>query len=714
MPETLPPATGADRRNGRRHGKPAAPGGGSVRALNLWISLLPAVVMALISAAAIVLLHNAYTDGSPIAVVIGVATAAVVLVLVGAGFGAESATRRVNARVDGLRSAHAHGQEDLRQLVDRVRAGERLTPAGGEVPPPEAHDPFSLLAYELRRDQHATQQALLQVTSQMASQVASQMANQVAYQQVTAVPAGGEAEQRVEVFVNLARRMQSLVHREIGLLDELEAQVEDPDLLKGLFTVDHLATRMRRQSESLAVLGGASSRRQWSRPVSMYEVLRSAVAEVEHYSRVKVMPQIEGTLEGNAVADIIHLIAELVENATKFSPPQTEVLLRATNVAAGLAIEVDDRGLGIPAHDQQRINDLLADPSRINIGELLQDGRIGLFVVATLARRHGVMVQLQANIYGGTRAIVVVPLGLVGRAPGNDASGASGTAGTAGTASGGPARAAGPADQAYRGPAQVTPALPARQAGHQPVQAGHQPAQVTSQAGHQPAGHAGPGAQQPAQAGRPPLQATAQQPAQAHHSGQSAHQGTHHAAPAATPRSPEQMAERMAQRMGESPVTSVGRRAAPDRGQVPQQNPQHGPQRTPQQAPQQAPQHGVQHGPHPGAQHSAPAPAPAPAPGTPGGPTSVPGAFGADAQAHQRPTGERPPLPQRRAQTHLVPELREARQTARTDEGGNHSPNLMAAFRGGLRRSEQESDDPADSTGDTGGTSGTSGTDSTS
>src|SRR5450756_1137712 len=219
----------------------------------------------------------------------------------------------------------------------------------------------------------------------------------------------GRADQRVEIFVNLARRMQSLVHREIELLDDLEAQVEDPDLLKGLFTVDHLATRMRRQSESLAVLGGSASRRQWTRQVTMHEVLRAAVAEVEHYSRVKVVPPVEGVLRGAAVTDVIHLIAELVETATKFSAPQTTALLRAQHVSAGLAIEVEDRGLGIPVADQQRMNDLLADPSRMDIDELLRDGRIGLYVVASLARRHGIKVRLQNNIYGGTQAVVVLP-----------------------------------------------------------------------------------------------------------------------------------------------------------------------------------------------------------------------------------------------------------------------------------------------------------------
>jgi Histidine kinase-, DNA gyrase B-, and HSP90-like ATPase len=157
------------------------------------------------------------------------------------------------------------------------------------------------------------------------------------------------------------------------------------------------------------VLGGSASRRQWTRQVSMHEVLRAAIAEVEQYSRVKVVPPVEGVLRGGAVSDVIHLIAELVENATKFSAPRTTALLRAQLVAAGLAIEVEDRGLGMLPADQQRMNALLADPGRVDVDELLRDGRIGLYVVSTLARRHGIRVQLQNNIFGGTQAVVVLP-----------------------------------------------------------------------------------------------------------------------------------------------------------------------------------------------------------------------------------------------------------------------------------------------------------------
>jgi signal transduction histidine kinase len=221
-------------------------------------------------------------------------------------------------------------------------------------------------------------------------------------------------KEQVEVFVNLAHRLQSLVHREIVLLDDLENNVEDPDLLKGIFQVDHLATRVRRYAENLAVLGGMAAERQWTRPVSLTDVLRSAVAEVEQYSRVKLVPPIPGTLRGHAIADVVHLLAELAENATMFSPPQTRVLLRAEKVAAGLAVEVEDRGLGMTAAERNSLNALLSSPEAVILSELLHDGRIGLYVVSVLARRHGINVQLQGNIYGGTQAVVVLPAALLG------------------------------------------------------------------------------------------------------------------------------------------------------------------------------------------------------------------------------------------------------------------------------------------------------------
>ena len=350
-----------------------------------------AVALICVVAALIALLTHP-SAGALRAILAGVACGAALLITATL-VAARAARRAIDAELRATSEIAQHGQAELQQAVEQSVRGVQLAPP----PPPPARgtggDPFRVLASDIEQGQYQAVQGLLRVAGKVRS--------------------GRTDQQRVEILVNLAMRMQSLVHREIEMLDDLEARVEDPDLLKGLFTVDHLATRLRRQSESLAVLGGSTSRRQWTRQVTMHEVLRAAIAEAEHYSRVKVVPPVEGVLRGAAVTDVIHLIAELVENATKFSAPHTTALLRAQHVAAGLAIEVEDRGLGMVPSDQQRMNTLLADPTGTDVDELLRDGRIGLFVVATLARRHGIRVHLQNNIYGGTQAAVVLPKALL-------------------------------------------------------------------------------------------------------------------------------------------------------------------------------------------------------------------------------------------------------------------------------------------------------------
>jgi len=410
--------------------------------------LLPvaAIAVACLIAALIVLIGN--PSAGVVRWVLGGVTGGAVVMLALAAMAARASSRRVAEQVRTARLITQRGQVELRQMVDRLMRGEQPAPL---VPAPARSadgDPFTELTMDLEHAQYHAGQAVLRVADKVF---------------------GGRSDHRVEIFVNVARRMQSLVHREIELLDELESKVDDPDLLKGLFTVDHLATRMRRQSESLAVLGGSASRRQWARQVTMHEVLRAAVAEVEQYSRVKVVPPVEGVLRGGAVTDAIHLIAELVENATKFSPPNTTAVLRAQHVSAGVAIEIEDRGLGMLPADQQRLNDLLADPSGIDVDELLRDGRIGLYVVATLARRHGIRVRIQNNIYGGTQAVVVLPKSLLERAErdhapypeaGRDTGEATSTA-----------TAPGPAPVTTPGPAPVTtpPAAPAPGADEPPA-----------------------------------------------------------------------------------------------------------------------------------------------------------------------------------------------------------------------------------------------------
>ncbi|HEX6073926.1 MAG TPA: sensor histidine kinase [Micromonosporaceae bacterium] len=211
------------------------------------------------------------------------------------------------------------------------------------------------------------------------------------------------------VFVNLARRSQGLVHRQLTLLDEMERRATDPDDLERLFAIDHLAARMRRHAEDLITLSGLPPGRRWRKPVPLVDVVRAAVGEVESYTRVVVMPVPKLALSGHAVADVIHLLAELIENATSFSPPHTKVQVNTQTVPSGFVVEVEDRGLGMSEEDMARYNQRLAQPPEFNLSDTV---RLGLFVVARLAERHGISVHLRRSPYGGTTAIVLVPTSL--------------------------------------------------------------------------------------------------------------------------------------------------------------------------------------------------------------------------------------------------------------------------------------------------------------
>ncbi len=213
-----------------------------------------------------------------------------------------------------------------------------------------------------------------------------------------------------EVFRSLARRSQSLLHRQLTLLDQMERRATDPEALDDLFRLDHLTTRMRRHAEGLVILAGAPPGRGWSHPVRMVDVMRGAIAEVEDYARVSVATRSQAALAGSAVADVIHLLAELIENATTLSPPYTSVRVSGDTVANGFAIEVEDRGLGMSPSRLAELNDRLANPPEFNPSDSEQ---LGLFVVSQLAKRHGIRVTLKASPYGGTAAIALIPRHLV-------------------------------------------------------------------------------------------------------------------------------------------------------------------------------------------------------------------------------------------------------------------------------------------------------------
>ncbi|ROQ35481.1 signal transduction histidine kinase [Streptomyces sp. PanSC19] len=663
MSQLRAPASRSDRREGGRHGRPGArsatgtrsnppaqtsarlPAEARIRPQLLRTSVLPAVAVALGGAAAVLFTIRS-TEASPspgLWAALAGAAALTIASVTAAALGADRAAKAVLDRCNSLRRASARGQSELLSVVEQLRRGEDPSARPAQPTAPASGDEFDLLAHELTRSHEAAVAAVVQ-----ASRLSSSVGN----------------EQKVEVFVNLARRLQSLVHREIQLLDELENEVEDPELLKGLFHVDHLATRIRRHAENLAVLGGAISRRQWSNPVTMTEVLRSSIAEVEQYPRVKLVPPIDGTLRGHAVADVIHLLAELVENATLFSAPHTTVLLRAQYVTAGLAIEVEDRGLGMPVTEQNKMNALLADPDQVNVAHLLQDGRIGLFVVSALARRHGIAVRLQSNIYGGVQAVLVLPQGLLGSDPEGLAQHERQTAATAGSA-------AIPPDQVQIQP-QARPAAAVtaqtQAPGHAPVQTpasapGHAPVQTPSSSapGHAPAQAPAPLPHQAPATAPVATQATGHAPGHAQAPATAGTNGT--AAPTApAPRSvpsPSPTPERAAVRHEEAPVP----------------------------------------GSHPYLRTSERPSGygdPGPAPAVPDGPAGAGPAGPPDhllsplPPAPRAEDGGRPLLPKRRAQEHIVPQLRDEPVARKTEEHALHDPGLMAAFQRGIGLAESQ------------------------
>lgn len=376
-------------------------------------SVLPPGVVAVAGALATVLVRDGHLDRADQGAVFGgvVLIGATAAGIAGIRASAEAravtkhwaelsrAADRNRTELAELTRTTAEGRAELESLCRRLRDGEPPVRRRPELPPQTGPDELSLLGFEIAAARQEAEAALLE----------------------TAARAGGAEHsfrlEQFEVFANLARRLESLVHREIGLLDSLENEVEDPDLLKGLFRVDHLSTRIRRYAENLAVLGGANTHRQWTRPVGLTDVLRSAVAEIDQYARVKLVPPVDGTVSGHAVVDVVHLLAELLENATVFSPPQTTVHVRVEPVAAGVAIEVEDRGLGMSPAERNQMNTVLSAPDKVALGELLQDGRIGLYVVSVLAQRHDIAVQLLSNVYGGTQAVMVLPRALLGPQP---------------------------------------------------------------------------------------------------------------------------------------------------------------------------------------------------------------------------------------------------------------------------------------------------------
>src|SRR6202044_131679 len=293
--------------------------------------------------------------------------------------------RSINRRLAALRrSALTLAEEQLPSVVARLRRGESVDVAAEAPPIRVGNDEIGQVGQAI----DAVRQTAIR----------------------SAVEEAAVRQGVNDMFRNLARRNQSLLQRQLTVLDEMERRATDPDVLDDLFKMDHLTTRMRRHAEGLIILSGAPPGRSWSAPVKLIDVMRGAVAEVEDYARVIAATQSRAALSGSAVTDVIHLLAELIENATTLSPPFTQVRVGGESVANGFAIEIEDRGLGLSPQRLAELNDRLANPPDINPANTEQ---LGLFVVGQLARRHGINVTLRPSPYGGTTAVALIPRVLV-------------------------------------------------------------------------------------------------------------------------------------------------------------------------------------------------------------------------------------------------------------------------------------------------------------
>jgi signal transduction histidine kinase len=293
--------------------------------------------------------------------------------------------RTIVRQLLGLRdAADKLANQSLPQVVARLSAGERVDPA-------DQAPPLDLSGGELG--------ALAAAFN--------------AVQQTALAAAVGQAEIRFkvrDVFLALARRQQGLVDRQLRLLDAVERRVTDEHTTAELYHLDHLATRMRRTAENLIVLSGAGTGRTWREAMPLVDVVRGAISEVEDYQRVQLQPLDGVHLDGRAAGDMIHLLAELIDNATRFSPPFSPVTIAGHRVAHGFVLEIEDGGLGMSADDLEAFNARLQDPPSFDAVDV---SHLGLYVVAQLARRYGIQVTMRASAYGGICAVALIPEALL-------------------------------------------------------------------------------------------------------------------------------------------------------------------------------------------------------------------------------------------------------------------------------------------------------------
>ncbi|MCX4407269.1 nitrate- and nitrite sensing domain-containing protein [Streptomyces sp. NBC_01764] len=299
-------------------------------------------------------------------------------------------TRSLSRRLRGLRMATLSlAEERLPDVVARLNRGEKVDVESATPPLDYGEDELGQVAKAFNTAQRTAVH--------------------------TAVELADTRRGFQKVILGIARQSQNLVNLQLSKLDTLEREHQDPGILKGLYELDSTASQLRRYEENLVIISGEQPRRSWTEPVALIDILHSAVGEVAQYQRVEVHTDDEVYLSPPAVADVIHLLAELIDNATAYSPAPSPVGVRAAMVAKGLAVEIEDRGLGLSEDDYTAFNAQLAVAPQFDVVALADDLRLGMFVIARLATRHGIAVTLRSSPYGGTTAIVLIPHDIVVR-----------------------------------------------------------------------------------------------------------------------------------------------------------------------------------------------------------------------------------------------------------------------------------------------------------
>ncbi|GAA4024932.1 sensor histidine kinase [Streptomyces plumbiresistens] len=297
------------------------------------------------------------------------------------------AIRMLRGRISALRTAALDMQTRLPDVVGRMRKGETVD-VDAEIPAiPVGSDELGQLGQALNLARHTALD--------------------------TTVAQVGQFRGFEQLLQRIARRTQLLIGLQMRKLSELERKHEDPEVLEDLFDLDHLTARLRRYEENLVILGGGQPQRRWRKPVLLLDVLRSAQSEVQDYRRIHIEVESRLWLSERAVGLVIHVLAELMENAVGFSKPPAPVEVYAARVGRGLAVEIEDRGVGMDSEQYDAINRMMAEPPRMDVMSRADDVRLGLYVVARLTQGLGIQVELRASAFGGTRVVVLIPDELV-------------------------------------------------------------------------------------------------------------------------------------------------------------------------------------------------------------------------------------------------------------------------------------------------------------